>query len=65
MYAIVDASHRATRGMILVLVDDAETAAAMARELTRRSVTVVVRPLSAREVESARTAAPTNVYAVA
>lgn len=54
MFAIVDVSHRESRGQILMLVDDQETAMTMSRELAKRSVAVVVRPLSAEEADKAR-----------
>ena len=54
MYAIVDVTHRDTRGQILMLVDDQESAVAMSRELSNRGVPVVVRPLTAEEADQAR-----------
>jgi hypothetical protein len=42
--------------MILMLLDDQETAVSLAAELSRRSVAVVVRSLSAEDVAQVRTA---------
>jgi hypothetical protein len=61
MFAIVDVSHRASRGKILMLLDDQDTAVELAMELSRRSCPVVVRELSAEDVDQVRT----NVYATA
>jgi hypothetical protein len=56
MFAIVDVTNRTTRGMILMLLDEQETATALAAELARRSVPVVVRALTAEDVALMRTA---------
>jgi hypothetical protein len=61
MFAIVDLSQRDTRGQILMLLDDETAAADVASELARRAVPVVVRRLSAEDVDRVRR----NVYAVA
>ena len=58
MFAIVDVTNRTTRGMILMLLDDQDTAMTLATELGRRSVAVVVRSLSAEDVAHVRTAVP-------
>ncbi len=65
MFAIVDVTQRATRGKILMLLEDQETAMALARDLARRTVAVVVRPLTAQEVDQVRNSDGADAYAVA
>ena len=55
MFAIVDVTNRTTRGMILMLLDDQDTAMSLATELARRSVPVVVRALSPDDLALVRT----------
>jgi hypothetical protein len=51
MFAIVDVSRRASRGQILLLVDDKATAIDIAQELNRRSVEVIVQAISPEQLD--------------
>jgi hypothetical protein len=51
MFAIVDVSRRASRGQILLLIDDKTTAVDLAQELNRRSVDVIVQAISAEQLD--------------
>jgi hypothetical protein len=51
VFAIVDVSRRASRGKILLLIDDQTTAAEIALELNRRSVEVSVQFISPQQLD--------------
>jgi hypothetical protein len=51
MFAIVDVSRRATRGQILLLIEDKTSAIEITRELNRRSVEVVVQAISPEQLD--------------
>ena len=56
MFAIVDVSRRSTRGQILMLVDEQQTATELALELNRQSVEVSVQAISAAQLDQFRAA---------
>jgi hypothetical protein len=51
MFAIVDVSGRDSRGQILMLVDDQQTATEIAAELNRRAVNVSLQAISPRQLD--------------
>ena len=55
MYAIVDVSRRASRGQILLLIEDRASATEIAQELNRRSVSVTVQAISPEQLERVQT----------
>lgn len=50
MFAIVDVSSRASRGQILMLIEDQVTAVEIATELNRRAVMVRVHSVSPEQL---------------
>jgi hypothetical protein len=70
VFAIVDVSRRASRGQILMLLDDNTTASEIASELNRRAVEVSVQSISSGQLEQVQTdvragAAPPRARAIA
>jgi hypothetical protein len=54
MFAIVDVSRRASRGKILLLVDDHPTASEIAGELNRLTVAVTVQRINPQQFEQVK-----------
>ena len=54
MYAVVDVSQRTTRGRILMVVDDQQSADEIALELGRRSIDVAVQPMTPKAQDQPR-----------